>query len=153
MAKFTVQHTCGHEITHRHRGPEAEQQRRREWLRSRPCQACWRTEQADAATVQRDDLGLPTLEGSTDEIDWAEVIRAKAIARNRELYSRVTRKPKDPAENTMHEAILEAANKAMRELEAQAQASWWIEHRFEVIDHLRRATVAAVEPLMDSRED
>lgn len=153
MVEFTVQHTCGHESTHKHNGPETDQRRRLEWLRRRPCQACWRVKQANAAAVQRDESGLPELVGAADEIDWAEVIRAKAITRNRDLYARVTRKPKNPAENTLHQAIVEAANDAMRELESQTEAAWWIEHRFDVIDHLRKATVAAVEPLMDGGKE
>jgi len=150
MAEYTVQHSCGHEVKHRYDGPEAERQRRQKWLRSKPCQVCWQSNQAGEAAAQGKDLNLPELEGVDEDIRWAEVVRAKAITHNRDFYSRVTRKPDNTDENKLHQAIVRAADSALQELEEQSQALWWIENRFEVIDHLRRATIAAVEPLMDN---
>ncbi len=150
MAEYTVQHSCGHEVKHRYDGPEAERRQRQAWLRSKPCQICWQAERAGAAAEQREDLGLPDLEGSEEDVRWAEVVRAKAITHNRDFYSKVTRKTDVASQDKLHRAIVAAADEAMRELETQVEAAWWIEHRFDVIDHLRQATIAAVEPIMEN---
>lgn len=153
MTEFTVKHTCGHEVKHRTGGSESERRQRQDWLRSKPCQLCWHEEQAGEASTQREALHLPELEGSEEDVRWAEVVRAKAVTHNRDFYSRITHKRKDSGEDELHQAIVSAADKAMRMLESQVQALWWIENRFEVIDHLRRATIAAVKPLMDEDGD
>ncbi len=149
MAEYTVKHSCGHEVKHRYDGPEAERRQRQEWLRSKPCQVCHQAEQAGNAETQRNELNLPQLVGDGEDVRWAEIVRAKAITHNRDFYARVTRKPDVPSQEVLHQAIVRAADEAMRELESQTEALWWIENRFDVIDHLRRATIAAVEPLMD----
>ncbi len=152
MAEYTVQHSCGHEVKHRYDGPETERRQREQWLRSKPCQICHHAEQIDTAAKQRDELNLPQLVGEEADIRWAEVVRAKAITHNRKFYARVTRKPDVASQEVLHEAIVQAADDAMRELSSQTAASWWIDHRFDVIEHVRKATIAAVEPLMNGGE-
>jgi hypothetical protein len=149
MAEFTVTHACGHEVKHRFEGTDAERRKREDWLQSMPCQACWHAEQADVAASKRDALNLPALEGEDSEVQWAETLRIKAVEHNRTFYARVTRKPDNPDEEELHRAIVDAADRAMHELETETSAQWWIDRRFDVIDYVRQATIAAITPLME----
>ncbi|NUM52355.1 MAG: hypothetical protein HUU46_01805 [Candidatus Hydrogenedentes bacterium] len=126
---------------------------REEWLRKRPCQACWRNEQAGAAMAQSEQMNLPALEGSEADKEWAQVIRAKAIAHNREYHQRlVNSKGLDTQDAELRLAIVSAADAALGEIEAQVSAAWWIEHRFDALNYIREKTAAAIAPIMGAGE-
>lgn len=48
MAKYTVEHSCGHTQVHELLGPGPERRRRIDWLEGQRCTTCWKAEQ-DAA--------------------------------------------------------------------------------------------------------
>ena len=61
MAKVTVRHTCGHEVSHT--VPEAGGEKRLNWLKQQPCQVCFHEQQLGEASAQNEALDLPELEG------------------------------------------------------------------------------------------
>lgn len=153
MTKFKVKHSCGHEVTHAFAGPETARQQREDWLRKRPCQACWRNEQAGAAMAQSLDMNLPALEGSEEDKAWAQVIRAKAVTHNREYHERlVGSKGLQKQQDELREAIVSAASDALREIEAQTSAAWWIEHRFDALNYVRGKTASAIAPIVEAED-
>lgn len=154
MEQFIVKHSCGHEVTHAYAGPKEARRRREAWLAERPCQLCWRAEQTRAAASQSREWDLPPLEGSPDEKSWAEVVRTKAIAHNRDYHKRlVTSKGLDKQDETLRRAIVAAADEALREIEGQKSAAWWIEHRFDVLNHIKQKTASAIAPIVDSESE
>jgi hypothetical protein len=154
MTKFKITHACGHEVTHAYAGPEGARQQREEWLRKRPCQVCWRDEQAGAALAQSQEWGLPPLEGSVENVAWAQVIRAKAIFHNRDYHKRlVGSKGLEKQDEQLRHAIVAAADDALREIEGQVSAAWWIEHRFDSLNYIREKTALAIAPIMDTPDE
>jgi hypothetical protein len=151
MMKFKVTHACGHEVTHAFAGPEDAQRQREEWLRKRPCQVCWRNEQAGAALAQSQEWNLPPLEGSEEDKAWAQVIRAKAVAHNRDYHRRlVGSKGLSGQDEPLRQAIVAAADDALKEIEDQTSAAWWIEHRFDALNFIRQKTASAISPMMET---
>ncbi len=152
MTKFTVKHACGHEAPHGYSGPEEELRRRKEWLQRRPCQACWRQEESSTAAAQSQELQLPALEGTEQDKAWAEVIRLKAVAHNRDYHKRLLGSKKvAEEEEEMKAAIISAANEALRDLENRRDARWWLDNRFEALSFVKSQVVVAITPLLNSR--
>jgi len=84
MAKYEVEHTCGHTETHNLTGPH---KNREWWLENvgpgRLCSDCFETErqkqyaeQSAQAQEAAKSSGLPELTGSPKQIAWAETLRA-----------------------------------------------------------------------------
>lgn len=153
MTKFKVIHLCGHEVTHAFAGPEASRRQREEWLGKRPCQICWRNEQAGAAMAQSQEWNLPPLEGNEEDKAWAQVIRAKAIAHNREYHLKLASSKRLGQDEELRAAILSAAGAALREVESRTEAKWWIEHRFDALNFIREKTAAAIAPILNAGDD
>jgi hypothetical protein len=154
MATFTVKHACGHTATHAFNGRPEEQRQRQNWLAKRPCQSCFQTQRAERAESVREEMDLPPLTGAESDVKWAEVIRIKAVKHNQAFYDKVTKKKSDaPRDVELNEAIVAAADETMQALRDETDASWWIENRFDVLNHLRKATIAAIEPILKREED
>lgn len=154
MSTFTVQHTCGHESKHAYTGPEGALQQRKEWLQGRPCQACWRAQESTLAADQSQELNLPELEGSEQDKPWAAVIRLKVVEHNRDYVKKLVGSKKVAAEEeTMRTAIITSANEALRELESQRDAGWWIANRFDALTFVKAKVVKAVTPILDARSE
>ena len=150
MSKFKVMHSCGHEVAHAFAGPEPARRQREEWLSKRPCQVCWRNEQAGAALAQSHEWNLPPLEGSEEDKAWAQVIRAKAVAHYRAYHQKLTSSKELSQDEELRKAIVTSADAALREVENQTDAKWWIEHRFDALNYIREKTAAAIAPILES---
>lgn len=154
MHTFTVRHSCGHEAPHAIDGTEERLRQRERWLQDRPCPTCWRAERSCAAAAQTEAWNLPALEGSEEEKAWAEVIRAKCLTHSRDFRDRVADPARYPeGDEAIREAAVAAANEALKELEGQSRAAWWIENRFESLNHLKRRIAAAIAPILEARID
>lgn len=88
MAKYEVEHACGHTETHNLTGPH---KNREWWLEnvgpSRLCSDCFQeekqkqhAEQSAQAAESAKASGLPELTGSPKQIAWAETLRASFLA-------------------------------------------------------------------------
>ncbi len=143
-ALITVLHTCGHEGKHAVSGGDAERRQREDWLRRQPCQACWRAAQQRAATAQGTALGLPPLDGTPEDIAWAEVLRAKAIAHNKAYHDQLLAEDPFADDPPVHDAVVGAAQAALKALQGECHAKWWIENRFETLHFVKQQAAAAL---------
>lgn len=152
MTTFTVRHICGHEASHAYSGPEDGLARRKDWLRLRPCQVCWKQEETAQAAVRSREMNLPELNGAEHDRAWAEVIRYKAVMHSRDYVEKLARSKKVADEDeAMRTAILSSAREALLEIEGQREAGWWISNRFEVLSFVKSRVVMAVTPILESR--
>jgi hypothetical protein len=153
MRKITIEHPCGHSAPHGLSGTEQERQTRAAWLARQPCPTCWRAAQLNQATARRDALSLPPLEGSPEEIAWAEVIRAKVIEHNRDYHRQLLAEDSFRDDPELDTLVKQTASEALRELESEPRAAWWLEHRFDKLSHVKYRIVAAIAPILNARED
>ena len=77
MAKYTINHTCGHQSTKNIMGTNrnGERDRRIEWYASQACPACEKA----AADAVAEKLNLPPLIGSDKQCVWANQIRVEVL--------------------------------------------------------------------------
>lgn len=143
--QWTVNHTCGHTVTHQIYGGTQNGKDRSAWLATQPCASCKNAarlaEREMANVVAASDnaaAGLPALIGSAKQIAWAETIRREMLAEIREhitanldRISRLT--TKDPAEQPAHDACVVAmragAFAAIATIQQKSEAKWWIDNR------------------------
>lgn len=135
MAKYTVNHSCGHTEEHNIVGTNVhgERDRKIEWLQSQVCSECYKaqkaTERAEAAAAAaKQNANMPKLEGSEKQIAWAEQIRAKVLT---PAIMTATPKADAPAE------VVEA----LESIKNETSASWWIDHKDFGLNTLLRMTV------------
>lgn len=79
MAKYTVTHTCGHEVEYQLFGKHTERDRKIEWLSGQECPECRRKAKEEAAKEATAGMELPELEGSEKQVKWANTIRGTMI--------------------------------------------------------------------------
>lgn len=120
MAKYTVTHTCNHQVDHQITGPVKGRQNRADWLATQPCTACKRGEATQAAA--KANSALPALEGTDKQIAWAETIRATQVAKLTELRDRLVKIANSPEVAAKVETIIAAEIN-------RTKASEWIDTR------------------------
>lgn len=129
MAWYTIDHACGHTDEHQitgtntHGEREATAARLAEHL-CRKCaavkRAADRAAQNAAAAQTARDLGWPELQGSINQVPWAETIRAQTHA---DFRDRITRRP--PSTGPEQAAVQLYEQILLR----QTSAAAWIDHR------------------------
>lgn len=87
MAKYTIDHSCGHEQTHDLIGRHKDRDRKIAWLETTLCADCYRAkierereEQAQKAAQDAQEVGLPDLTGTEKQIRWALQLRSEFLA-------------------------------------------------------------------------
>lgn len=153
MLKVSVTHACGHSAPHGLGGTAQERAQRQAWLAKQVCPECWRAGQLQRATAQSAALQLPPLEGSPEEIAWAEVIRAKLVAHNREYHQKLMEEDSFRDDTELEPLVKQTANEALRELENETRAAWWVEHRFDKLSHVKYRIVEKIAPILNARDD
>lgn len=124
MAKYHIDHSCGHTETHqlygKHTGREIEEKR----LATKQCTACaelakvaYRAKQAASETAASNDLQLPALIGSDKQIAWAQSIRLKIVTETATLLKQL--------------AGTELGYQAFERLKLRVDAKFWIDNRYE----------------------
>ena len=78
MAKYQVTYACGHTDTIQLYGKEADREKRLAYLATIDCPDRYHNKQLQAAKAQT--AGLPDLQGSDKQINWATQIRAEVYA-------------------------------------------------------------------------
>ena len=121
MAKYTIHHTCGHDVTVQLFGKYADRERRIAYLQTLECEECRRAEQAAAVAEAKAERGLQALTGSEKQIAWADQIREAAYCRLDELTEFVT-----------NEQAKQMVEKWKQCMEAETTAAWWIDHRHQL---------------------
>ncbi len=140
MTKYTITRECGHQETVNIGGPQKDRARQEEYEARKLCTACYYGQQQavlqavhQQAVAANAEAGLPTLEGSEQQVAWAEDIRFEMLAGAAELEASITANAPDEAQKAL-------ALNALNSIRAQAQAGWWIARRsLCLMDLLRNA--------------
>lgn len=117
MAKYNVTYKCGHTVEVQLYGKESERQRKIAWYATINCHEC----EAKAHAAKAEAAGLPALEGSEKQIEWATRLRNNALS---------------VLDNAMA-GMPEANRPLMEDLRSQwiskeVKASYWIDNRFDL---------------------
>lgn len=123
MAKYTITHTCDHEVPHTIFGKPKGRERRIGWLRASICRDC-----LPLAQDTRDPTipaHWPALQGSDRDIAWALRVRATALTvANLDVLI------------AMYAGNEKRARAGMGALVQETNARWWVDHRGETIGAL-----------------
>ena len=136
MAKYTVDHTCGHTVTHQLYGPGKDRDRKLAWLETVSCPDCRRTiveaerEALNGAAAQSNqEAGLPELTGTPKQVAWAESIRAELL-KTAEAYAATCQAAPGNGDEALRVRLLGYVRDGLAELRSHAEAAWWIDQRF-----------------------
>jgi hypothetical protein len=154
MAKYKINHSCGHTSTAQLYGNKRDRQWRIEKMESEICTDCYKEKQIEADKKSAEEnaaAGLPALTGSEKQILWAEKIRAEKLALIDQLADMPTIElpyhwewrhlaewvmddlkhiPATDKQAAWQNAWqLPIMVKAVSALKAQTKASWWIDNR------------------------
>lgn len=151
-----IEHACGHVMLYPFYGDDdytwAD---RREQLAQGACLLC-HAEEAAAERAQRAvehrlaarERGLPPLEGSDKQVEWAEGIRLTAFAAIDKVSKWIDKNDAlAEEEDPDHwQAVKQGIAKAIDHLENQTEAKWWIDHRHGIMNNLDagRALLSAI---------
>lgn len=114
-------------------------------LATTPCRPCQAQEQAQErqqkateAKLAAKERGLPPLEGSDRQVEWAESIRLNAFGAVDKVLRWVEENNEQAeAEDPDHwSTIKQGIAKAITWLEEQVEAKWWIDHRHGIMNNL-----------------
>ena len=140
MAKYTIDHTCGHQGIHDITGPERERPARRSRTPERECPDCQNATRArtNAASAQdNSEAGMPPLTGSEKQVAWAESIRADICWRTEEWIAEMVEKAGKAGTPQSELEQGEARRRSLyQKIRAMNQASWWIDHRSDQVPRI-----------------
>ena len=126
MAKFHVEHSCGHTESHDITGPTDRRPARAASLATGLCRDCWiaqsRAENA-AALAAAEAAGLPDLEGTPKQSAWAARIRQEKLDALDGEVTNLAREMGVTGDTSPFAAMCRAC------LLAETSASWWIDQR------------------------
>lgn len=134
MAKYTVNHACGHSSTVQLFGPKKDREWRMQQLEGEDCPECRQTRraaQAERMKEQAEAAGLPELTGTERQCVWAEQLRAEFQSMAAVLRADV--RPEKLEDYDLTVAYL---------LQKRKLASQWIEARGERVSMTVAATVS-----------
>jgi hypothetical protein len=123
MAKYEINHACGHTVTHNIGGKTSDRDGKAEWLSRRDCPDCWAAQkkaekEAEEAKAKQLAEGLPPLIGTEKQIAWAEKIRAAVYVSGLKFLSGLSNDKKREPEKHLRQYI-----------DAATDAHWWIDNR------------------------
>lgn len=100
MAKYTINHECGHQAEVQLFGKHSERDRKIAWLEGQDCPSCRSTRLAAGRAAQAEQdgqtahlAGLPVLQGSEKQVAWAETIRLEKLSWLKKLAEKGTGLP------------------------------------------------------------
>jgi hypothetical protein len=146
MAKYTINHTCGHSVEIQLFGKMDDRYRRIEWLETQECDECRRAKANAAAAAAKETRGLTDLKGSEKQVAWANTIREQAYKALDWLAPfstieglKVLMEGWSNMDDQMKEKCLASAEIVKplfdgwkNKMDAQTEAKWWIDHRYSM---------------------
>ena len=139
MAKYDIEHACGHEVTHNLGGKVSDRARKEDWLAEQPCADCRHRDANDAAKSAAAERGLVSLVGTEKQIAWAETIRLAAledldvddwrVTWGVKLFSGYTEAERADMGVTDRASAIAWLDNLRAVAIKIADAAWWIEHR------------------------
>lgn len=121
MAKYTINHTCGHQVTIHFFGKYEDRERRIAYLETCECEKCRRSKSNAAAAAAKDARGLTDLTGSEKQVAWANSIREAAYKCLDTL-----------SQFANNEQAKQMISNWKQKMDAQTQAKWWIDNRYDL---------------------
>ena len=121
MAKYTINHTCGHKVDVQLYGSHKDRERRIAWLETQECEECRKAKANAAAASAKMERGLANLSGSDKQIAWANTIRENAYKCLDTLTQFAT--------NDQAKAMMDSWRGKM---DAETTAKWWIDNRYNI---------------------
>jgi hypothetical protein len=139
LAKYSVEHSCGHTETVQLVGKHKDRERRIEWLENHAvCSECYATKRdaertaANAAAAQANAAAaLPELTGSEKQIAWAESIRKPVCDVLRDARAQLLEKLRAEFSPAAQQELADALTLLVSERIDRTSASEWIDGRFE----------------------
>lgn len=142
MGKEQINYSCGHGGLVNLFGKHADRDRKAAWLATQLCPDCAkaareaeRAEELSAATSAAKESGLPELEGSPKQIDWAITLRGKLLGITEERWNEVAQETLVLACENGRDVEAERAEwfsaraDLKKWLSSQTAAAWWIDRR------------------------
>lgn len=142
MGKEQITYSCGHVGTVNLFGKWADRDRKAAWLATQLCPDCAkaareseRAEELSAATDAAKAAGLPELEGTQKQIDWAITLRERVIGITEERWNEVSQETLNLAVTNGRDVEAERAEwfsaraELTKWLSSQKEAAWWIDRR------------------------
>ncbi len=137
MAKYDVTYTCGHTGVINLVGPGRDRQWRLDREEEKLCYNCYQEklkrdrEEANAqAAADNQEAGLPALEGTENQIAWAETIRCNFLKLLTVKASGVTEEHK-----AAHPDKWQELQDIIRSFKSRTAAHWWIDNRESLTDN------------------
>ena len=141
MSQHHITHACGHDQTVQLYGKARERESRAQWLAGTDCKDCFkaqrdreRAEESQRNAEANRAAGLPELDGSPRQVEWAETIRAQMLGDLAQERTRLS----DLRAGEEWEKGLEAVVTAQAALAEVASAKWFIDHRHQRVGGLAR---------------
>lgn len=129
MAKYQIEHTCGHIVTHNLTGKGSYRDWKKSQLESEICSDCWKANAAEAAAAKTAEVGLVPLSGTEKQVAWANSIRLEKLAEIDKTVAEIKAVPASATEKGQRNmGKLDGVVGAIRSKES---ASWWIDARYE----------------------
>lgn len=172
MAKYYIEHTCGHEETVELFGKVSERERRIEWLEAHSCTECWKKErkaetkarEAKAIEAIKQKLGENAynaitglakstnegeLKGSDKQVSWAEDIKDGFVHQAiKELWGIVLRLHTEATDR--QKTVVTARINAIAEVvRTEDSAAWWIENRNDIAKAVLREAIKRAPELRE----
>ena len=133
MAWYDITYSCGHTGQEQIYGPNKD----RQWIADRKaeklCPDCWKAEmesqrqqEAEKARVTAHEYGLPALEGTAKQIEWAEVLRKQWIEEIQDFLN---------GSNNPYGSKVKMAEAAQNVM-SRTSAHWWIDNRAFTARHI-----------------
>ncbi len=134
MAKYTINHTCGHQVTVQLFGKYDERERRIQYLETLECEECRKAKANAAAEAAKELRGLAELTGSEKQVAWANTIREGA-------YKALDCLAPFATNDKVKEVIADWKAK----MDAQTEAKWWIDNRYNMPKPLVNSTTGETD--------
>lgn len=146
MAKYSVEHSCGHTLIHHLIGKNSERERKISWMENNLCKDCFIAQQEELKQKQKTDAaqeaenfateaGLVLLVGTEKQIAWANTVRMHFILAFNRFVER--------ANKTNNTKLIDFSKSTALWLSSIKDAKWWIDNRHpsESGDILRHITI------------
>lgn len=156
MAKYTVDHVCGHSEVVSLVGKHADRERKLAWMAGQDCLEC-RIEATRKATAEKAaqiranalDAEWPKLTGTDRQIDWATTIRLGLLRDAQEFAIQAeaevaAAESGDPERFARISGELHGIGLAVDYLRNQANAGWWIDNRSQSRSSLIKSALESI---------